>query len=67
MSCLQPAATMAHLARVMVFFQSTFTADFHRDASSLEEAIRSAIANVKSAGYEVERVEMEAEAVAYHA
>ncbi|HZA29204.1 MAG TPA: hypothetical protein VE735_06405 [Gammaproteobacteria bacterium] len=46
---------------------SVFSIDFHRDASSLEEAIRSAIANVKSAGYEVERVEMEAEAVAYHA
>lgn len=38
--------------------------DFHRQAPSLEEAIRSAIANVKSAGYEVERVEIEAEAVA---
>jgi hypothetical protein len=44
-----------------------FSIDFHRDASSLEEAIRSAIANVKSAGYEVERIEMEAEAVAHHA
>lgn len=44
-----------------------FSIDFHRDASSLEEAIRSAIANVKSAGYEVERTEMEAEAVAHHA
>lgn len=46
---------------------SVFSIDFHRDASSLEEAIRSAIANVKSAGYEVERIEMEAEAVAHHA
>ena len=44
-----------------------FSIDFHRDASSLEEAIRSAIANVTSAGYEVERVEMEAEVVACHA
>ncbi len=40
-----------------------FSIDFHRGANSLEEAIRSAIANVKSAGYEVERVEIEAEAV----
>jgi hypothetical protein len=30
----------------------------------LEQAIRSAIANVKSAGYEVGRVEIEAEAMA---
>ncbi len=41
--------------------------DFHRRSPSLEEAIRSAIAHVKLAGYEVERVEMEAEAVAEHA
>ena len=40
-----------------------FSVDFHREANSLEEAIRSSIANVKSAGYEVERVEIEAEAV----
>ncbi len=40
-----------------------FSIDFHREANSIEEAIRSAIANVKSAGYEVERVEIEAEAV----
>ena len=40
-----------------------FSIDFHREANSLEEAIRSAIANVKSAGHEVERVEIEAEAV----
>jgi hypothetical protein len=32
---------------------------FHREAESLEAAIRSAIANVKSAGYEVERVLIE--------
>lgn len=43
-----------------------FSIDFHRQAPSLEEAIRAAIANVKSAGYEVERVEIEAEAVAAH-
>ena len=40
-----------------------FSIDFHREATSLEEAIRSAIADVKSASYEVERVEIEAEAV----
>ena len=40
-----------------------FLIDFHREANSLEEAIQSAIANVKSAGYDVERVEIEAEAV----
>ena len=38
--------------------------DFHREADSLEEAIRSAIANVQSAGYEVERVEIEGDALA---
>ena len=40
-----------------------FSIDFHREANSLEAAIRSAIGNVRSAGYEVERVEIEAEAV----
>ena len=40
-----------------------FSIDFHRSASTLEEAITSAIANVKSAGYEVERVEIEAGAM----
>jgi hypothetical protein len=40
-----------------------FSIDFHREASSLEEAIRSAIEDVRTAGYEVARVEMEAEAV----
>jgi hypothetical protein len=40
-----------------------FSIDFHREANSLEEAIRSAISNVKSLGYEVERVEIEAEAM----
>jgi len=33
---------------------------FDRDADSLEEAIRSATANVRTAGFEVIRVEMEA-------
>ena len=38
-----------------------FSIDFHREADSLETALRSAIANVKSAGYEVERVEINAD------
>ena len=37
--------------------------DFHREAATLEDAIRSAIENVKAAGYEVARVEMEAQAM----
>ncbi|MFH1920755.1 MAG: hypothetical protein ABIP48_12805 [Planctomycetota bacterium] len=37
---------------------------FHREAPSLEEAIRSAIVNVRSAGFDVERAEIEPEAVA---
>jgi hypothetical protein len=40
-----------------------FSIDFHREAASLEDAIRSAIENVRTAGYEVTRVEIEAEAV----
>jgi hypothetical protein len=40
-----------------------FSIDFHRTARTLEEAINSAIANVKSAGYDVERVEIEAGAM----
>ena len=32
---------------------------FHREASSLEEAIRSAIRDVRSAGFDVELVEMQ--------
>ncbi|NOX57146.1 MAG: hypothetical protein GXP27_22475 [Planctomycetes bacterium] len=35
----------------------------HRQASSLEEAIRSAIADVRSAGFDVDRVEIEPKAV----
>jgi len=41
-----------------------FSIDFHRKAASLEEAIRSAIEDVRTAGYEVARVEIAAEAVA---
>ena len=36
---------------------------FHREAPSLEEAISSAIVNVRFAGFDVERVEIEPEAV----
>jgi hypothetical protein len=36
---------------------------FHREAGSLEEAIRSAIGDVRAAGFEVARVEMEPNAV----
>lgn len=37
-----------------------FSIDFHREAESLEAAIHSAVRNVRSAGYEPERVEIEA-------
>ena len=40
-----------------------FSIDFHREADSLEAAINSAIKNVKSAGYDVERVQIEAAAM----
>jgi hypothetical protein len=40
-----------------------FSIDFHREAKSLEEAMRSAIEDVRAAGYEVARVEIEAEAI----
>ena len=36
-----------------------FSIDFHREADSLEAAITSAIQNVKTAGYDVERVQIE--------
>ena len=36
---------------------------FHREAGSLEEAIRSAIGDVRSSGFDVARVEMEPNAV----
>jgi len=44
--------------------EGVFCIDFHREAESLEAAIRSAIGNVKAAGYQVERVEIATEAVA---
>ncbi len=37
---------------------------FHRDAKSLEDAIRSAIGDVRSVGFDVARVELEPDAVA---
>ena len=40
-----------------------FSIDFHREADSLEAAINSAMKNVNSVGYEVERVEIEAGAI----
>ena len=40
-----------------------FLIGFHRQAPSLEEAIHSAIRDIKSAGHEVDRVEIEAEAL----
>jgi hypothetical protein len=40
-----------------------FSIDFHREAITLEDAINSAIANVRSAGYEVAVVEIEAGAM----
>ena len=43
--------------------EGVFSIDFHREAESLEQAIRSAIGNVKTAGYQVERVEIAAEAM----
>jgi len=43
--------------------EGVFSIDFHREAESLEAAIRSAMRNVKSAGYNVERVEIEAQAI----
>jgi len=43
--------------------EGVLTVDFHREAVSLEEAIRSAVANLRSAGLEVARVEIDAAAV----
>ncbi len=40
-----------------------FSIDFHRAAVSLESAIRSAVVDVQSAGYDVERVQIEGNAL----
>jgi hypothetical protein len=42
---------------------STTYIDFDRQASSLDEAIRSAIADINAAGFHVARVEMEADSL----
>ena len=44
-----------------------FSIDFHREASSLELAINSAITDVESSGYKVERVEIQANAMQHSA
>jgi hypothetical protein len=41
-------------------YDDVFSIDFHREAGSLEAANQSAIQNVKAAGYDVQRVEIEA-------
>ena len=43
--------------------EGILTVDFHREAVSLEEAIRTAIGNVRRVGLEVARVEIEAAAL----
>ena len=43
--------------------KGVFSIDFHREAESLESAINSAINNVKSAGYDVDHVQIEAGAI----
>jgi hypothetical protein len=43
--------------------EGVFSIDFHREDDSLEAAINSAMENVKSAGYDVDRVEIEAGAI----
>lgn len=40
-----------------------FLIDFHREADSLEEALRSALSQVQSAGYAVDHIEIEADAL----
>ena len=40
-----------------------FSVDFHREASSLEAAINSAIQNVRDAGHDVEQVQIEPNAM----
>jgi len=43
--------------------KGVFSIGFHREADSLEAAINSAMKNVKAAGHDVERVEIEAGAI----
>jgi len=44
--------------------EGVVTIDFHREAGSLEAAIRSAIADVQKTGYSVAKAEIEADAPA---
>jgi len=44
-------------------YEGTFSIDFHRKAASLETAVRTAIDNVRATGIEVERVELQPEAL----
>ena len=44
-------------------YEGTLTLDFHRHAAFLEEAIRTAITNFRSAGLGVARVEIDAATV----
>jgi hypothetical protein len=44
-----------------------FSIDFHREANSLEEAIRSAVKDVELTGQQVTRVEIEAQTMAEYA
>ena len=46
--------------------QGVVSIDFHREAACLEDAIRSAVADVQKAGCTVARVEIEAEALVEH-
>jgi hypothetical protein len=43
--------------------EGVVSVDFHREAACLEDAIRSAVADVQKAGCAVARVEIEAEAL----
>ncbi len=47
--------------------EAVVSIDFHREAACLEDAIRSAVADVQKAGCAVARVEIEAEALVEHA
>jgi hypothetical protein len=43
--------------------EGEFSIDFHREAASLEAGIRSAVADVERAGYQVARVELDAHSI----
>ena len=46
-------------------FEGNSKIEFHRQADSLEQAIRSAIGDVRSAGIDIARVELEPDTVAH--